>query len=382
MMTLAAGLASAALLLLVWSYLLYPAVIARLAGRARQEAPDGGQPSSLEIILSAADEEDVISDRVENLLHQESSVPLSVSIGCDGCRDRTPALASDFARAGAGGSAARVRVVEFPDRRGKAAVLNDLLRGSEADVVVFTDANTRFEPGAVEALALAFGDPSVGAACGRLILESGASGGTPESVFWDRETRVKMAEGRLGVCLGANGAIYAARRAWIEPLPPATTSMDDFLIPARIARQGKRVVFTEDAVAREEAGRDVAAEISRRFRIGIGAGRVLRQEPWLFNLRRHGLLSFAFLSRKAARWIAPLVLLGAAVAALGDVRLRSAGAILLAAALLLPLSAAARPRLPGLLGKLYYFWVINVALAAGVVAGLAGYRRPAWRPIR
>ena len=42
---------------------------------------------------------------------------------------------------------------------------------------------------------------------------------------------------------------------------------------------------------------------------------------------------------------------------------RSPAASTIAAPILLPLSAAARPRLPGLLGKLYYFWVINVALA-------------------
>jgi hypothetical protein len=161
--------------------------------------------------------------------------------------------------------------------------------------------------------------------------------------------------------------------------------MDDFLIPARIAQKGKRVVFAGEAVAREGTEGDAAAEVSRRFRIGAGAGQVLRQETWLFNLRRHGLLSLVFLSRKAARWIAPVLVLAAAAAALGDVRLRPAGAVLLAAAVLLPLLALARPRLPrlpGLAGRLYYFCVINIALAAGVVAGLAGYRRPAWRRTR
>jgi hypothetical protein len=189
---------------------------------------------------------------------------------------------------------------------------------------------------------------------------------------------LKEAEGRLGICLGANGAIYAARRTSIEPLP-AGSAMDDFLIPARIARRGERVVFVAEAVAREVAGANVAAEVSRRFRIGAGAGQILRQETWLFDPRRHGLLSVAFLSRKAARWIAPVLILAAAAAALGDARIRPTGAVLLGASLLAVLSAAARPRLPGILGRLYYFCVINVALAAGVVAGLAGYRRPVWR---
>jgi cellulose synthase/poly-beta-1,6-N-acetylglucosamine synthase-like glycosyltransferase len=328
-------------------------------------------------VLSAADEEAVIGERIRNLLAQQSAVPFRISLGCDGCGDRT----AEEARRGLGSSG---RVVEFPERRGKAAVVNDLVRESAADVVVFTDANTRFEPGAIQRLAEAFDDPDVGAVCGRLILEAGSSGAAAETAFWDRETRTKEAEGRLGVCLGANGAIYAARRAWIEPLP-AGSAMDDFLIPARIARKGKRVVFAGEAVAREETGGDPASEISRRFRIGAGAGQILRQETWLFNLRRHGLLSLVFLSRKAARWIAPVLVLAAAAAALGDSRVRPAGAVLLAAAALLPLLALARsrlPRLPGLLGRLYYFGVINIALAAGVVLGLAGYRRPVWRRAR
>lgn len=371
MIALAAALAAAGLLLAAWSYLVYPTLIERLSRSAEAGSDSSGQPGSLEVVLSAADEEDVIARRVGNLLAQETTVPLRISIGCDGCGDRT----ADAARASLGD---RGRVVEFPERRGKAAVVNDLIRESAADVIVFTDANTRFEPGAVQRLADAFSDPDVGAVCGRLILEAGPGEPAPETAFWDRETRLKEAEGRLGVCLGANGAAYAARRTWIEPLPPAT-SMDDFLIPARIARMGKKVVFAGQAIAREETGQDIAGEVSRRFRIGAGAGQVLKHETWLFNLRRHGLLSVAFLSRKAARWLAPVLLLAAAAAALGDPRSRPAGAIVLAASLLLAFSAATRPRLPGILGRLYYFGVINIALAAGVLAGLFGYRRPVWR---
>ena len=154
--------------------------------------------------------------------------------------------------------------------------------------------------------------------------------------------------------------------------------MDDFLIPVRVARAGRRVVFAGDAVAREDAARDVAAEAARRFRIGIGAGQVLRRELWLYAWPRHPRLTLAFLSRKAARWLAPVLGLAAAAAALFAPGLRVAGAAVLAAAALLLVSARLRPALGGVAGRLYYFGVLNVALALGVCAGLAGYARPAW----
>jgi cellulose synthase/poly-beta-1,6-N-acetylglucosamine synthase-like glycosyltransferase len=389
MTRLAGALALLSLGLFAWSYLVYPPLVSWLARRRGSPAPPTSErrPAAVDVILSAADEEEVIGARVENLRRQEgvSHVAYRVVVGCDGCGDRTAERARAAAAEGAGGP---VAVVEFAARRGKAAVLNDLLAESRADIVVFTDANTRFEPGAVAALLEALKDPAVGATCGRLVFEAGAGAPeTPESVFWDRETRLKEAEGRLGACLGANGGIYAAERALVTPLPPDTTSMDDFLIPARIARLGRRVTFAGRAVAREEAARGVGAEVRRRVRIGIGAGQVLRRDLWLWNAVARPTLTFAFVSRKAARWLAPLFALVAAAAALAVPAWRAAGAAALLAAAAALLLARVRPglslaraeaALPEAVGRLYYFVVLNAALALGVALGLLGHSRPFW----
>jgi cellulose synthase/poly-beta-1,6-N-acetylglucosamine synthase-like glycosyltransferase len=367
LLLLAAGLA-------VWSYLLYPFWIRRLAARQPPLPPLEDSRPSVEVVVAAADEEAVIAERVRDLLAQEYRGFWTIAIGCDGCLDRT----AERAREAAAGDS-RVRVTEFPARRGKAAVVNDLVGSSRAEVLVFTDANTRFEAGAISFLARALGDPGVGAACGRLILETPEGGATVETVFWERETRLKEAEGRLGVCLGANGAIYAARRASIEPLPE-DTAMDDFLIPARIAARGERVVFIANAVARERLPADLGNERARRFRIGVGAGQLLARERWLWRIGGRPLLSAVFLSRKAARWLAPVAALLAAVAAVGSPPLRPAGLAALGLSAILTLSARGRVPASGAPAKLYYFAVINLALAVGVLAGLLGYRRAAWKP--
>jgi len=59
--------------------------------------------------------------------------------------------------------------------------------------------------------------------------------------------------------------------------------------------------------------------------------------------------------------------------------LRPAAAAAVAAFALLAVWVQVRPHSAGWAARLYYFGVINLALAAGVIAGLAGYRRPAWQ---
>jgi hypothetical protein len=161
---------------------------------------------------------------------------------------------------------------------------------------------------------------------------------------------------------------------------PAGTILDDLLIPARAAADGSASVFAADAVARETLPGRLRDEMSRRFRIGTGAGQVLRRETWLWDFRKRPLLALVFFSRKAARWLAPVAAVLAAVAALGSPVLFAwaAGALGIAAALALTAMGSATP---GRRGRLYYFAVINLALSAGVLAGLLGYRRPAWKPV-
>ncbi len=234
------------------------------------------------------------------------------------CRMRR--LPRPHGRERARGPGGRGRVVEFPRKRGKAAVLNDLVGESSAELIVFTDANTAFRRRARSAsLAAVLAIRRVGAACGRLVLERRREARASETAFWDRETRLKEAEGRLGVCLGANGAIYAARRAWIEPLPDGAV-LDDFLDPREARADGKRVVFVGDAVAREET----AARTWRPRSRGVSGSERRGADPeagaWLFNAAPPGRLSLVFLSRKAARWLAPVFALASAAAALGDPR--------------------------------------------------------------
>src|SRR5262245_50430358 len=90
MTAVAALLFLLSLWLAIWSYLLYPAWIRRLAARrAATPAPPRSDLLSVEVLVSAADEEIQIADRVQDLLAQKYGGACGVAIGCDGCSDRT-----------------------------------------------------------------------------------------------------------------------------------------------------------------------------------------------------------------------------------------------------------------------------------------------------
>ncbi len=140
---------------------------------------------------------------------------------------------------------------------------------------------------------------------------------TPESAYWDRETRLKEAEGRLGACLGANGGIYAAERVLVSPLPPGH-DVDGRLPDPGAHRPGRAGASPSPATpwpARTPrrtsppkfgGGRASGSAPARSCAASSGSG----------TLARHPVLTFAFASRKAARWLAPLLALAAAAAAL------------------------------------------------------------------
>ena len=113
-------------------------------------------------------------------------------------------------------------VRDFGQRRGKAAVLNDLIASAEGEIVVFADARQRFEPAAIRALVANFADAEVGAVSGELHLRkrSGTSpGGEGAGFYWKYEKFIRANESWTGSTVGATGAIYAIRRHLFEPIP-------------------------------------------------------------------------------------------------------------------------------------------------------------------
>ncbi|MGH9399809.1 MAG: hypothetical protein ACRD00_05540, partial [Thermoanaerobaculia bacterium] len=90
MTALALALAAAAFALAAWSYAVYPPLIRLLAARAAPPpyAP-APAPASVEVIVSAADEEAVIGARVRDLLAQRVAGRYRIAIGCDGSTDGT-----------------------------------------------------------------------------------------------------------------------------------------------------------------------------------------------------------------------------------------------------------------------------------------------------
>ena len=294
---------------LAYAWAAYPFLILLMGVRRRKAVEqDVVSPPNTAVLLAAHNEEAQIERRLRNLASLVPS-PEAIHLGVDGSTDRTAQIARDVATIDH-----RVHVHEFSERRGKSAVLRDLVSacGEDPSVLVFTDANTFFRPDSLEHLLAPFADSDVGGVCGRLVFGTDTAGGgsagpTSEGFLWRWETRLKEGESRLDSCLGANGAIYAIRRELFWEDLPSNTVVDDFVIAMKVREQGYRMVFEGGAVADEDLP-STSGEWVRRVRIGSGDFQAL------VLCRRclcpgYGAFAWMFFSHKVLRWFTPHLML-------------------------------------------------------------------------
>ena len=344
-----------------------------LAGRLEPGRGPPGRAPTVTVVIAAHNEAACISEKVRDSLALDYPPGLlEVIVGDDGSSDATAALARE-----AGGGRAQVWTAP---RSGKAGVLNRTVPRARGEIVVLTDANTRLEPDALNALARRFEDPSVGAVCGHLRLHGTGDAAVDEGIYWRLESLLKLYEGRRGTVVGANGGIYAVRRALFSPLPPGTV-VDDFVIPMRVLERGYRVEFEPAAVAWEETAGCLDREFKRRARIAAGNFKALGA--------LHGALSplggrcaFAFWSHKVLRWVTP-ALLAACFGASAVLSRESAfyGLAFLSQVAFygLALLGSTAPGPLHRMGSLArYFVEMNAALAVGFWRFVLGTQKVAW----
>jgi cellulose synthase/poly-beta-1,6-N-acetylglucosamine synthase-like glycosyltransferase len=189
----------------LYHYAGYPVAIwllSRIVGRSPSLPAEPSSLPSVSILVSALNEEDVIRERVVNALHTEYPADrLEFVVASDGSTDRTAAIVRGF-------TDPRITLLDFPVRRGKPVVLNDVIPRLRSDIVVLSDANTAIEPQVVNRIVRWLSQPDVGSVVGRLVLTDPVSGQNVDGVYWRYETFLKKCEAKLGALLGANGAIY------------------------------------------------------------------------------------------------------------------------------------------------------------------------------
>jgi cellulose synthase/poly-beta-1,6-N-acetylglucosamine synthase-like glycosyltransferase len=268
---------------------------------------------SVTVIVAAYNEEAVIADRLENLRSIDYPPDrLSVTVAADGSDDRTAEIARSFGPRG-------IRVLAGGPRRGKAAAINRAIGDVTTDVVVFSDANNHYEPEALIRLVTPFADPRVGAVTGaKRVKASDSLTGAGEGLYWRYESLIKIAESRLGSCVGVNGEILAVRAELLDQLPEDIIN-DDSYIAMRVLKAGSDVVYQPDAVSWEPASETVGDDRLRRERIVAGRIQALARAPQIVPWRRP-VVAWQIVSHKLLRPFIPILAGVALVSTLASLR--------------------------------------------------------------
>jgi len=358
----------------LYAYLGYPLVLLLLRALCRR--PVAKQPIApfVSLLIPAYNEARTIMQKIENSLRLDYPAErLEIVIASDGSTDATAELARRLA------DGTRVRLLDFPQNRGKMATLNASVPRLSGDIVVFTDATAMLQPDAIRRLVENFADPRVGAVCGRYrSVEAVGSGiGKPEDIYWRYESLLKAMESQIASTVGAHGHLHAIRKA-LYNYPPAGTINDDCVIPLSVIAKGYRAVYEPDALVCEEAKE--MAGFARRVRIMAGNIQQLRLIGSLLRTLRV-LPLFFLLSHKASRLVTPIALLTTL----------AANACLLSAPLymeffcgqsifyLLAALGLLRSLRPRALMLPFYFSMINAAAFFGFYHALTRRRSMAWK---
>jgi cellulose synthase/poly-beta-1,6-N-acetylglucosamine synthase-like glycosyltransferase len=218
--------------------------------------------------VPAYNEEKVISKTVRSLFSSTINDRLQIIVIDDGSSDRTAHLIrEEFA------CCPRLRLLT-KENGGKAAALNFGIAQSNSDVIVAIDADTLVLPDAIERLVSHFGDRSIGAVAGRVVV------GNAENLltrFQSLEyiTSQNLDRRAFDLCnvIGVvPGAIGAWRREALLDVGGYSrdTLAEDADLTWAVQRSGWKIVDEPEAVALTEAPERLRGFLKQRFRWMFG----------------------------------------------------------------------------------------------------------------
>lgn len=261
----------------------------------------------------------------------------------------------------------------------------------EGEIVVFSDANALYRPNAIEELVRPFETPRVGYVTGhtsymRADEQSGESAAESMSLYARIQFKIKLLESQVGACVGADGAMFAIRKAHFEPL--GLHDINDLVLPLRILLRGAEGKLATDAVCTEYAFGTPQSQFRRQVRISARSIRALLGHLELMNPFRFGLTAFKLVSNKVLRIVCPFamaVLFVANIPLVFEHWFYGLTLVLQFGVYGMTLSTLLHPTGGGITKALLVantFVIVNAAIAYGWIQYLRGETFVTWAPVR
>ena len=331
----------------------------------------------LSIVISVYNEAEHIEEKIRSIYASNyPSDRIEVLVGLDGCSDGSfevlKRLVDEFPN---------LKIFNYPYRRGKAAVINDLITKVQHNIIVFTDARQYLDRLALRRLVSPLADPSVGSVSGELVfLDDKGEIKEDIGLYWRYEKFIRNCESRLHSMLGATGALYAMRREFVKPLPE-NMILDDVYQPFNAIKAGRRAIFQRGAVIYDRVSRNEWDEFERKLRTLIGNFQLIKMDS--FYLSPKNPVLWQFLSHKVFRLFVPYALI---VSYISSVFLNDsiiglfafAGQSLFYILALVPIAGGIKPRLR-IMSLPYTFVILNLAAVVALVRFVRGEYSVKWR---
>jgi poly-beta-1,6-N-acetyl-D-glucosamine synthase len=288
--------------LIVYTYAGYPLQLWLMARLRKREVARAPITPEVVMIVVGFNEAHRIEAKLHTCLQQDYPPDkLRVLFVSDGSTDATCEVVQQFPDS-------RVRLLSCPERRGKAACLNDGVAETTEPIIVFTDARQRLHPQALSRLVANFADANIGAVSGELVFESADGTAFAEGIgaYWLYEKFIRSREALTGSVVGVTGALYAIRRVCFHPIPHETI-LDDVAIPMRAAMDGWRISFENGALAYDQPSTDAQREKIRKVRTLAGNFQLPRVVPGVLKPWRNPIWG-RFMAHKMLRLLCPLAM--------------------------------------------------------------------------
>lgn len=378
--TLLIVLALLSMVALLYPYLIYPLLLRMLPRWPvtpqidRQDARD----FSCAMLMCAHNEEESLPAKIRNLRMLKRELPhLEILAYSDCSTDATNQMLSE---------AADILEPVFGSRRaGKVLGMQQLVSKTDADIIVFTDANVIIESGSLRRLIEYFADPTIGAVAATLVYDRNA--GSNKSVtasvgglYWRLEESIKQLETRSGSTMGADGSLFARRRRNYPCIP--ADLVDDMAVSLSVLFGGLRCISASDVIGYETSVAHREEEFRRKRRIACGSYstyRFMRRE-----IARLGRVDrFKFFSHKVLRWWGAFFLLAFIVFLFAGLFTAGVGvpgsvAIILLGALFAGLGRSN----VALFGPAYEIVLAIIATGIGIIESMFGRKYKIWDPSR